>query len=204
LETLRDRVLFYFEGNTRKPKLVGVTGCGHGSGVTTMAAGLAASLSETGGGNVLLVDLNLDHNTAHPFFNGQPGCGLADAVENDRRESGLVSENLYLAMGRNGVENGGDNLPLRLSQIVPKLRVSDYDYIVFDLPRVTQTGLTSRLSGMMDLVLLVVESGKDQKDVLDRSLALMNASGAKLGGVLNKVQSYVPRRFRSHFYEPAA
>ena len=140
-ETLRDRVLFYFEGNTRKPKLVGVTGCRHGSGVTTMAAGLAASLSETGGGNVLLVDLNLDHNTAHPFFHGRPGCGLADAVETDRREAGLVSENLYLAMGRNGVENGSDNLPLRLSQIVPKLRVSDYDYVVFDLPRVRKPAL---------------------------------------------------------------
>ena len=56
---------------------------------------------------------------------------------------------------------------------------------------------------MMDLVLMVVESGKDQKDVLERSVALLGASGAKLGGVLNKVQSYVPRRFRSHFYEPS-
>ena len=201
IETLRDRVFFHFEGITRKPKLLGVTGCGHGSGVTTVAVGLAASLSETGGGNVLLVDMNLEHNAAHPFFQGRPGCGLADAIENDRREAGQVSENLYLAVGRNGVENGNDCLPQRLAQFVPKLRVSDYDYIVFDMPRITQTGITARLSGMMDLVLMVAESGKDQKDVLERSVALLATSGAKLGGVLNKVRSYVPRRLRSHFYE---
>jgi len=49
-EGLRDRLLIYFEVRnlTHKPKLVAVTSCGRGAGVSTTAAGLAASLSETG------------------------------------------------------------------------------------------------------------------------------------------------------------
>src|SRR5699024_142884 len=66
-ETLRDRLISYFESVnlTHKPKLVAVTGLGRGSGVTTTAAGLASSLSETGEGNVLLVDMTAGQGSAH-------------------------------------------------------------------------------------------------------------------------------------------
>ena len=60
-EALRDRIVVHFEVRniTRNPKLVAVTSANRGAGVTTIAMGLAASLSrETGEGNVLLVDMN--------------------------------------------------------------------------------------------------------------------------------------------------
>src|SRR5207249_7960773 len=65
-ETLRDRLISFFElkNLTHKPKLVAMTSCGEGAGVTTTAAGLAACLSETGDGNVLLVDMNLQQGAA--------------------------------------------------------------------------------------------------------------------------------------------
>ena len=67
--------------NLKKPKLVGVTGCGKGSGVSTLASSLAASLSKTGDGNVLLVDMNVEQGVAHSFYKGKPGCGLSDVLE---------------------------------------------------------------------------------------------------------------------------
>ena len=66
--------------NLKKPKLVAVTGCGEGAGVSTLASGLAAALSKTGDGNVLLVDMNVDQGVAHSFYKGKPGCGIADAL----------------------------------------------------------------------------------------------------------------------------
>src|SRR5262249_55502718 len=71
-ETLRDRLITYFEVRnlTHKPKLVALTSCADGSGVSTTAAGLAASLSETGDGNVLLVDMNSQQGEAHHFYKG--------------------------------------------------------------------------------------------------------------------------------------
>src|SRR5439155_11335945 len=109
-ETLRDRLLHYFQvkGMTHKPKLVAITSCGKGSGVTTLASGLAASLSETGDGNVLLVDMNQQKGKAQHFFHGRLNCGLDDALESEKRAGALVQENLYVVSeGRNG--NGEGN-----------------------------------------------------------------------------------------------
>jgi succinoglycan biosynthesis transport protein ExoP len=57
-EAIRDRLGFFFEANqmAHKPKLVAVTGLSKNAGASTLAAGLAATLSETNEGKVLLVD----------------------------------------------------------------------------------------------------------------------------------------------------
>jgi succinoglycan biosynthesis transport protein ExoP len=57
-EAIRDRLGLFFELNrmTHKPKLVAVTGLSKNAGASTLATGLAASLSESGEGKVLLVD----------------------------------------------------------------------------------------------------------------------------------------------------
>jgi succinoglycan biosynthesis transport protein ExoP len=57
-EAIRDRLGLYFEMNrmTHKPKLVAVTGLSKNAGASTLAAGLAATLSDTSEGKVLLVD----------------------------------------------------------------------------------------------------------------------------------------------------
>ena len=57
-ESIRDRLGLYFEMNrmTHKPKLVAVTGLSKNAGASTLAAGLAATLSDTSDGKVLLVN----------------------------------------------------------------------------------------------------------------------------------------------------
>jgi len=57
-EAIRDRLGLYFEMNrmTHKPKLVAVTGLSKNAGASTLAAGLAATLSDTADGKVLLFD----------------------------------------------------------------------------------------------------------------------------------------------------
>lgn len=193
IEGLRDRTLMHFHGNTHKPKLIGVTACSGGVGVTSIAAGLAAALSETGEGNVLLVDLTLNDGVAHPFYNGKPSCGLTEALETGKRQSGLVSENFYLAKANGAAEPETKILLQRLSVLLPKLKASDFDYIVFDMPVVTRAGASLRLAGMMDLLLLVIESEKEQQDLLRKTSALLGESTVNVRAVLNKVRTYVPR-----------
>ena len=192
MEDLRDRTLQHFEGNHKKPKLVGVTGCTVGVGVSTIAAGLAAALSEAAEGSVLLVDMNLGHGVAHPFFNGKSSCGIVDAIGGETRQSGFVSENLYLAKAARGKDLETRSLPKRISEIMPKLKASDFDYIIFDLPPITRAGSTLRLAGMMDLSLLIVEAEKDEQGVLTTASALLAESKANVSVVMNKVRSYVP------------
>jgi Mrp family chromosome partitioning ATPase len=192
-EALRDRLMTYFEINnlTHKPKLVAITGCSPGSGVTTLAAGLAATLSETGEGNVLLVDMNQEQGAAHPFFKGQPACDLADLLEQEKRGQAMIQDKLYMA-AENLRDRLPNALPNRFSSLVPKLKASDYDYIIFDMPPITGTSITPRLARFMDMVLLVVESEKTSRDVLKQAGSLLAESKANVQAVLNKSRKYVP------------
>jgi Mrp family chromosome partitioning ATPase len=193
-EALRDRLVAHFEikNMTHKPKLVAVASCSKGAGVTTIAAGLAASLSETGDGNVLLVDMGLERGAVHPFHKGRPGCPLPDVLENEKRAAGLVQEHLYLASANEAADKLPRILPSRFTHLVPKMKASDYDYIIFDMPPVSQTSVTARLAGFMDLVFLVVESEKTDREVLKRATSLLAESNANVTAILNKNRAYVP------------
>jgi uncharacterized protein involved in exopolysaccharide biosynthesis/Mrp family chromosome partitioning ATPase len=200
-EALRDRLIVYFEVNnlTHKPKLVAVTSASRGAGVSSIAAGLAASLSETGDGNVLLVDMNLEQGAAQQFYKGKAGCGLDTALKTETKEDALVQENLYVVNGNADSSELPRILPKRFAALVPKLKASDYDYIIFDMPTVSQTSLTSRLARFMDMVLLVVESEKSDREIVQEAKTWLAESGATVGAVLNKTRQYVPERLQQEF-----
>ncbi len=197
-EVLRDRLIVHFEIRklTRKPKLVAVTGCARGAGVTTIAAGLAASLSETGDGRVLLVDMNLEHGAAHDFYKGNLECGIDDALVEGKRDGAKVSDNLYVVAEGNTDDRLPRFLPKRFSKLIPKLKASDYDYIIFDLPPVSEVSITPRLTRFMDTVLLVVESEKTDRDVVKRAAALMGESQENISVILNQSRTYLPHRLQ--------
>ncbi|HEV2453284.1 MAG TPA: hypothetical protein VGY98_03430, partial [Verrucomicrobiae bacterium] len=192
-DTLRDRLTAYFEtiNLTCKPKLVAVTGTDRGSGVSTIAAGLAASLSETGNGRVLLVDMNRERGAAQQFFRGETDCQLDDALAYEKRDTALVQENLYVVT-EGAAENLKRILPSRFALLMPKLKASDYDYIIFDMPPVSQTSVTPRLARLMDMTLLVILSEKTDRYVVQEANALLTSAQATVGAVLNKTRRYLP------------
>ena len=202
-EGLRDRLIVHFDvkGVVHNPKLVGVTSCAKGAGVSSVAAGLAASLSETGDGNVLLVDMNTEGGAAQQFYKGKLGCGVDDVLETEARKGALIQKNLYVAV--QPMEGGSDQrptvLPKHLMGLIPKLKASDYDYIIFDMPAVTQTSMTPRLARLMDMVLLVIESEKTNEAVAKKVVSLLAESEAKVTTVLNKTRSYVPAKLHQEF-----
>lgn len=204
-DALRDRLVGFFESInlTRTPKLVAVTAAHRGSGVSTIAAGLAASLSETGDGRVLLVDMNVEQGAVQQFLRGKPGCKLDDALEGEKRESAMVQENLYVVAENSVIDQLPRALPKRFASLVPKLRASDYDYIIFDMPPVSPVSVTARLAMFMDKVLLVVESEKTDRNIVRQAGALLNQSKAPVSIVLNKTRNYVPKRLSPDFNSEA-
>jgi len=199
-ETLRDRLITYFEMKnlTHKPKLVAVTGCAEGSGVSTTAAGLAASLSETGEGNVLLVNMNLQNGAVHHFHKGELRCGLEEVLASDKRKQALVQENLYVVSEVEQGEHLPSVLPKRFKQLVPRLKASDFDYIIFDMPPVSQISLTPRLARFMDTVLLVVEGEKTGRDAMKKASAILSETNPNVGIVFNKETRYIPEWLKQH------
>ncbi|MGA2243429.1 MAG: Wzz/FepE/Etk N-terminal domain-containing protein [Verrucomicrobiota bacterium] len=197
-DALRDRLVNYFESInlTRKPKLVALTSTSKGAGVSTIAAGLAASLSETGDGRVLLVDMNVENGAAQQFVCGKPGCHLDDALASETRDNALVQENLYVVSEGSNADKLPRILPKRFASLVPKLKASDYDYIIFDMPPVSQTSITTRLAGFMDTVMLIVESEKTDRDVVLQANQLLVQAKANVTAVLNKTRTYIPARLQ--------
>ena len=192
-EAIRDRLGLYFElhGVTHKPKLVGVTGFGEGAGTSTLAAGVAAALSETGDGKVLLVDVNAANGDVHPFFAGRPAAALATAI---KPQAAITSaaDNLYLATI---TQSGNKSTHLGLKKffaLVPNLKASDFDYIIFDMPPINQTSPTIGLAALMDKVLLVVEAEKTNREVVKRGYRELVGARADVAVVLNKTRSYGP------------
>src|SRR6202040_1744409 len=163
-EVIRDRIGPYFELNqlTHKPEAVGVTVVSDAGGTSTLAAGLAAALSETGDGKVLLVDVNLGPQDVHSFFRGKPAYSLSTALQ--PAGSGAMdsaAENLYLATV--APPNAG---PAQLGlkkffDLMPNLKASDFDYIIFDMPPLGQTSPTLGMAPFMDKLLVMVAAGKD-------------------------------------------
>jgi polysaccharide biosynthesis transport protein len=197
-ETLRDRLIGYFEskGMIQKPKLVAVTGLGRDSGITTTAAGLARSLSETGDGNVLLVDMTKGQGSSQQFYGGKP-TELEDIFST--RGNAQVQDKLYVVSEEPGTDRLSRILPQRFTKLIPKLKASDFDYIIFDMPPVSQLSVTPRLAGFMDMVLLVVESEKTDREVVKRATSLLEESNAHVGILLNKTRSYVPAKLHQEF-----
>jgi succinoglycan biosynthesis transport protein ExoP len=143
-EAIRDRMGLFFQLNhmAHKPKLVAVTGLTRNAGASTLAAGLATSLSDTAESKVLLVD--------------KPGA------------------------------------PKRFYDMLTQFRTSDLDYVVFDMPSLGNTSATLPLAGFMDIVLLVVEAEKNNRDSVKRAYAQL-AARTKVSVVFNKSRSYGPR-----------
>jgi uncharacterized protein involved in exopolysaccharide biosynthesis len=191
-EAIRDRLVLYFEINrmNHKPKLVAVTGCSEGAGASTLAGGLAAALSETGDGKVLLVDMNVGRPEIHPFFRGAPECSLTEALVGEPAQAG---ENLYLATATQPDAQQVQLVPRKFYDLMPHLKASDFDYIIFDMPPFSQTSITLPMSRFMDKVVLVAEAEKSSRDIVKRAKTEIASVDASISVILNKVRSRVPK-----------
>jgi Mrp family chromosome partitioning ATPase len=193
VDALRDRLVNFFEIRqmTHKPKLVGVTGCLPGAGVTTLATGLAAALSETGDGNVLLVDMNGRDAAAHAFYQGTPARGLNELLEDQDRSTALVQDNLYFASALGEEGRLRRVLPRQFGNLVPKL--------IFDLPPLNQTSATGRIARFMDMMFLVIEAEETDRELAQKACQLLDEAKTHAAVVMNKYRSYVPRWLHREF-----
>jgi uncharacterized protein involved in exopolysaccharide biosynthesis/Mrp family chromosome partitioning ATPase len=192
-EAIRDRLGLYFElhGVTHKPKLVGFTSFSEGAGASSLAASVAAALSETGEGKVLLVDVNASNGEVHPFFEGRPAASLASAIE-PKSSLPSAADNLYLATVNQPHAKAAQMGLKKFFSLVPSLKASDFDYIIFDMPPLTQTSPSVGLAALMDKVLLIVEAEKDSRDKVKRGYRELVAARSDVAVVLNKTRSYGP------------
>jgi Mrp family chromosome partitioning ATPase len=81
---------------THKPKLVGITALSKNAGASTLAAGLAATLAETGDGKVLLIDKPLSPKRFYDMMSEFKGSDL-DYIIFDMPSLGDTSSTLPMS-----------------------------------------------------------------------------------------------------------
>ena len=128
----------------------------------------------------------------HQFFDGRPAVPLKGALESSAPET-AAADNLYLA-----TISPPDAHPARVGlkrffSLMPNLKASEFDYVIFDLPPLNQTSPTIGLAGYMDKVLLVVEAEKNSRELVQRGYRELMGARADVSIVLNKVRSYLPK-----------
>ena len=78
--------------------------------------------------------------------------------------------------------------------MVPQLNTSDYDYILFDLPPVSEVSVTPRLAKHMDLTLLIIEAEKAHRSRVKEAGSLLSDFTQNIAIVFNKTRNYLPKQ----------
>ena len=195
-EAIRDRLHTFFEtqGITATPKLIGVSSFSRGSGASTLAAGLASALSNTDGDKVMLVDMNGTGAAARVFSGGKP----VDMTKGDEALTDSKDDNGGEKLTAGPVDSLSTGAALGLSEcrrLMGELKTRGCDYLVFDMPPVSDISPSASIGGLMDHVLAVVESEATMTDQVKRGYRDLAAAQATVSIVFNKARGYGSEMF---------
>lgn len=198
-QQILERLHWSDSGPVRPLCSLGITSSYLGEGVTTIAANLAVTAARRGDRRVLLVDCNLAHPCISRLLGVAASPGLAELVHGEDREDALHQpteiKNLWvLSAGQLRGSPARTYYSARLPRVMQDL-ADGFDLLIFDLPPAGQASCTSRMAGMLDGVLLVVEAGRVRREAAKRTKELLLRAEAKvLGAVLNKRREWAPER----------
>jgi capsular exopolysaccharide synthesis family protein len=197
-----------FRAATRSPRTVLVTSSIAGEGKTTTAANVAISLAR-GGANTVLVDADLHCPRQHLIFglDNQAGLsslltGAAPMSDVDRLVHRDSSTGLSVLPCGPGINDPAEHLAGdRFRQLLANL-TRRYECVIVDAPSVESCVDALLLAPHVDGVLMVVQTGKSQRDLVRRACHDIEAAGGTiLGVILNRVHDPARKRY---LYAPAA
>jgi uncharacterized protein involved in exopolysaccharide biosynthesis/Mrp family chromosome partitioning ATPase len=187
-DALGDRILRMMGSKSPDPCLIGVTGVGEGSGVTTMAAGLAVTLAQYHEARVLLMDPE-PHVAKDGRFPGiTSSSGALDILANAKGHVTVIEHNLFMLGPTLETPLPATSLVRKWPDLVSQARNGGYRFVVLDLPTLTAVSPSLRLVNQIHATVLVVEADRDQWTSVHQACDLLQRSGARVAGaVLNKV-----------------
>lgn len=199
-DKLRDYIILNFKlkQNSRRPKLIALIGINHGTGTSTVAAGLAKSLTAIPNAKVLLVDLSAKQPEESPLFAQIPRHTLQAAIGISKKLTFQHSpQDLFYANPRsNHPNNFQDHSPLHWIDLLPELRQSSYDYVIFDLPVTDSMNLNILPIRLMDQALLVIDASNSRHNNLLHAISQLQNCEAEVACVFNKSRSDLPACLR--------
>ncbi|GIN62010.1 tyrosine-protein kinase YwqD [Robertmurraya siralis] len=187
------RTNILFASVDEEVKSIMITSSEPGDGKSTTAANLAIVLAQQGK-KVLLVDADLRKPSIHYSFQLSNIFGLTSILTKDIDIDGAVS-NSYI--GNLQILNSGP-IPPNPSELLNSKAMENlmkelntfYDYVIYDTPPLLVVADPQIIANRCDGTVLVIASGKTQKDrALKAKELLVKAKSKILGVVVNGVES---------------
>jgi Mrp family chromosome partitioning ATPase len=174
-ESLRDGLMRVGngDGTPTTPRILAVTGCSGGEGVSTIAASIAGTLRAEGAGRILLIDTS--------------------AIYRSKEDDRFVLP--AHAVQRIGDGNGTPPRPLawKTGEDFLSLLRREGSFVVLDCPPVLESATAARLCHLADSVILVVECERTRRHVAREARTRLRLANANVRGVvLNKKQFHLP------------
>lgn len=172
-------------------RIIGITSCQRGAGVSTVAGQLAIAAAEAGKQKVLLVDANLLARPSHDVFSPDDGPGLLNLLDGSHALDQVLQptslDNLWtLGLGTPTQADLAADLRSTAREFLSGLAL-EFSFIVLDLPPVEYADDVLGLTGAIDGTVLVVEAERT-KGSLARAATEALSRTHLLGAVLNKRQ----------------
>ncbi|WP_280170423.1 CpsD/CapB family tyrosine-protein kinase [Priestia megaterium] len=170
-------------------KTIVVTSSGAEEGKSTTTSNLATVYAQQGL-NVLLIDADLRKPTGHYTFRLENHIGLTNVLTRQSTLAQAVQESEipHLSVLTSGPIPPNPSELLASAQMAELLKEmkEQFDMIIFDTPPILAVADAQILANQVDGTILVVSSGKTEKDAALKSKELLsNAQGKLLGVVLN-------------------
>jgi Mrp family chromosome partitioning ATPase len=175
------------------------TSASHEEGVTTLASSFARVCGMSGDESVLLIEMNARRPALYVRMGleGEGPAGLSQILHEGHALSSVVHRDPRLGFD---VVHVGDNDPTllqpHLDKRVPELLAeakARYDTVVLDVPPVVMAPETPRIAAQVDGVVMVVYCGKTRREIVQRSIHMVEEfEGRVLGVVLNRKKYYIP------------
>lgn len=170
-------------------KTIVVTSSGAEEGKSTTTSNLATVYAQQGL-KVLLIDADLRKPTGHYTFRLENHIGLTNVLTRQSTLAQAVQESEipHLSVLTSGPIPPNPSELLASAQMVELLKEmkEQFDMIIFDTPPILAVADAQILANQVDGTILVVSSGKTEKDAALKSKELLsNAQGKLLGVVLN-------------------
>jgi polysaccharide biosynthesis transport protein len=195
LRGMRTSILLSSPGSP--PKVLMITSTRPAEGKSSVAT-LTAITFALNGSRVLLVDADLRRPAVHLRFRMGKGLGLSSVLSGKAVAQEAIAE--WPELPSLHIMTSGPVPPLpsellgsrQMEEMIAEMR-DQYDFVIIDTPPVLTVTDASILGRLTDAAILIIRYGSAQRHVVQRSVDLLDRSGAHLLGVaVNAVDFKAP------------